>query len=335
MIKENDNNTKRRKQCNKNNRNHLFEQKDKKTIKMAKRKIVKIDEKKCNGCGVCIPNCHEGALQIIDKKARLISDLFCDGLGACIGHCPKGAITIVEREAKPYDEVKTMQENIVPKGKNTIKAHLEHLKEHNETKYLNEAIGYLKSKKITIPKLDNQKGEKSSCPGSQTQSFSTPGKKEFQQGKRIPQLTCQKSLKNKNQAISEHAQKRPTFLTHWPVQLHLIHPSSPQYIGKDVLIAADCVAYSYADFHKDYLAGKSLAIACPKLDSDQEVYVDKIRSMIDDAKIKSLTVIIMEVPCCGGLLYKTIEARDSSKRKIPIQTITIGIKGNVLSQSRV
>lgn len=311
---------------------------------MAKRKIVKIDEKRCNGCGICIPNCHEGALQIIDNKARLISDLFCDGLGACIGHCPKGAITIVEREAKPYDEVKTMQENIVPKGKNTIKAHLEHLKDHNETKYLNEAINYLKcqkskkstnskfrkeieslisehaqkpqfltSKKITIPKLDdqNQKGERSSCPGSNPQSFSTPGKNNLEQGKRTPKLT------------------------HWPVQLHLIHPSSTQYIGKEVLLAADCVAYSYADFHKDYLSGKSLAIACPKLDSDQEIYIDKIRSMIDDAKIKSLTVMIMEVPCCGGLLYIAKQARDSSKRKIPIDAITIGIKGEVLSKTRV
>lgn len=276
---------------------------------MAKRKIVKIDEKKCNGCGLCIPNCHEGALQIIDKKARLISDLFCDGLGACIGHCPQGAITIVERVALPYDEVKTMQENIVPKGKNTIKAHLQHLKDHDETKYLNEAISYLKAKKIAVPKLDNDIGEIGGCPGSKTQSFSTPRKEES--GKRDPQLT------------------------HWPVQLHLIHPQAPQYIGKDVLLVADCVAYSLADFHKDYLSGKSLAIACPKLDSDQEVYISKIKSMIDDAKIKSLTVMIMEVPCCGGLLYMAIQARDASKRKIPIQTITVGVKGNILSQSKV
>src|SRR3989338_4858225 len=114
---------------------------------MKKRKIIRIDEEKCNGCGACIPNCPEGALQIIDGKARLISDLFCDGLGACIGHCPKGAIVIEEREAEPYSEKKAM-ENIVQHGKNTIKAHLQHLKDHNQTKYLNEAINFLKQKNI-------------------------------------------------------------------------------------------------------------------------------------------------------------------------------------------
>ncbi len=117
---------------------------------MAKRKIIKIDEKKCTGCSLCIPNCPEGALQMIDGKARLISDLFCDGLGACIGHCPEGAITIEEREAEPYDEKKVM-ENIVKQGKNVIKAHLEHLKGHGETEYLKQAIQVLKKKGIENP----------------------------------------------------------------------------------------------------------------------------------------------------------------------------------------
>lgn len=117
---------------------------------MKKRKIIKIDEEKCNGCGLCIPSCPEGALQIIDGKARLINDLFCDGLGACIGHCPQGAITIEERETREYDERKVM-ENIVKQGKNVIKAHLEHLKEHGQTIYLNGAICYLKEKEIENP----------------------------------------------------------------------------------------------------------------------------------------------------------------------------------------
>lgn len=134
-----------------------------------KRKIIKIDEEKCNGCEQCIPNCPEGALRIIDNKARMISDLFCDGLGACIGHCPQGAITVETREAEPYSEVKVM-ENIVKKGKNTIKAHLEHLKSHNQSKYFSEAIDYLKEKNIEIPLLDDA-GLSSECPGTKTIDF--------------------------------------------------------------------------------------------------------------------------------------------------------------------
>src|SRR3989338_3777068 len=132
-----------------------------------KRKVIKIDEEKCNGCGLCIPNCPEGALQIIDDKARLISDLFCDGLGACIGHCPQGAIEIEEREAGKYDERKVIQ-NIVKQGKNVIKAHLKHLKEHNEVEYLKEAIDFLKEKHIEIPmnEIFQDQHSHSGCPGS-------------------------------------------------------------------------------------------------------------------------------------------------------------------------
>ena len=133
---------------------------------MAKRKIIKIDEKKCTGCSLCIPNCPEGALQMIDGKARLISDLFCDGLGACIGHCPEGAITIEEREAERYEEKKVM-ENIVKQGKNVIKAHLEHLKEHNQDEYLKQAVEYLKENNIKLPDGDVLTRDKEcACPGS-------------------------------------------------------------------------------------------------------------------------------------------------------------------------
>ena len=139
-----------------------------------KRKIIKIDESKCDGCGECVPNCHEGALQIIDGKARLISDLFCDGLGACIGHCPQGALTIEEREAEPYDEKKVM-DYIVKGGENVIKAHLEHLYEHGEKEFLRQAVEYLDENGIPLPDLDIERKSSNGggCPGSQSVSFET------------------------------------------------------------------------------------------------------------------------------------------------------------------
>ncbi len=282
---------------------------------MAKRQIIKIDEDKCTGCGLCVPNCHEGALQIIDNKARLISDLFCDGLGACIGHCPEGAIEIEEREAAPYDEKKTMIENIIPAGVNTIKAHLEHLKDHNQTDFLNQALEVLKEKGIENPLKDSKEENKMSacgggCPGSKVMDFSE-----------------EKETKESNEDG-----KRSSELRQWPVQLHLVPPIAPYFQQKDVVLAADCVAYALADFHKDYLKDKSLAIACPKLDSNQEVYVEKITSLIDDAKINTLTVMTMEVPCCGGLVQVAKQAAEQATRKVPVKNIVVGIQGDILSE---
>ena len=279
---------------------------------MTKRKIIKIDEEKCNGCSLCIPNCPEGALRIIDGKARLVSDLFCDGLGACIGHCPQGAITIEEREAEPYDERKVMR-NIVKQGKNTIKAHLEHLREHGEMGYFKEAVEFLKEKNIKIDLEDDKMKAKhfNGCPGAKMMDFSEAGQEGSEEGKRASQLR------------------------QWPVQLHLVSPMAPYYQGKDVVLAADCVAYALGDFHKDYLKGKSLAIACPKLDSEQDVYTEKITSLIDDAKINTLTVMTMEVPCCAGLLHIAKQAAENSKRKIPIKSVTVAISGKILSEEWV
>jgi len=279
---------------------------------MKKRKIIKIDEEKCNGCGLCIPACPEGALQIIDGKVRLISDLFCDGLGACLGECPLDAITVEEREAEPYDEKKVM-ENIVKQGKNVIKAHLLHLKDHNDQKHLNEAVDFLNKNNIDVPSLTVKKSHDipCGCPGAKIQDFSD---------------------ENKKGSDEDKSGTRPSQLRQWPVQMHLISPMAPYFLGKDVVLAADCVAYSLGDFHKDYLKGKSLAIACPKLDEGQEVYVDKIAALIEDAKINTLTVMIMEVPCCGGLLQIAQEGLSKSKRKIPIKLIIISLQGDVLKE---
>ena len=275
---------------------------------MAKRKIIKIDEEKCNGCSLCIPNCPEGALQIIDGKARLISDLFCDGLGACIGHCPEGAITIEEREAEKYDEKKVMQ-NIVKQGKNVIIAHLEHLKEHGETKFLNQALEVLKEKGIKNPLSERAHANKhaggpSGCPGTKVVDLRG---KETKKGGVAPSGVSQ--LKN------------------WPVQIKLVPAFAPYLDNSDLLIAADCTSFAYAGFQDDLLKGKILLVGCPKLD-DSEFYKNKFTEIFKMNNIKSVTCAHMEVPCCFGLLNIVKEALSASGKNIPFTDVNIGIKGD-------
>lgn len=297
---------------------------------MVKRKIILIDEDKCNGCGQCIPNCHEGALIMIDNKARLISDLFCDGLGACIGHCPQGAITIEEREAEKYDERRVMEEHIIPKGVNTIKAHLEHMRDHNETEYLNEAFEILKEHNIENP-LKNIESSDDKCSGS---DLSDDSDVEGMQCGCSGSMTRDFSEDKCDDSIEESG-KRKSQLRQWPVQLHLLSPMASYFRNADVLLAADCVGFSIGDFHKDFLKDKALAIACPKLDSNQEIYLEKMVSLIDDANINTLTVMIMEVPCCGGLIGMAQEALEKATRKIPIKLIVVGIKGDIVEEKWV
>lgn len=290
------------------------------------REIVKIDEDLCNGCGDCVPGCHEGALQIIDGKARLISDLMCDGLGACIGHCPQGAISIEKREAEPYDERKVM-EIMVEKGQNTVIAHMKHLKDHNETGFLKEAVNYLKENAdsltfdagevIRTVHFYNNGGhshEGGGCPGSRTRSFAA-----------APTLA----------GVSVAEAPVRSELTHWPVQMHLINPAASHYRSADVVLAADCVAYSMDGFHRKYLKGKALAIACPKLDQGPDIYVEKIRRLIDEAQINTLHLMIMQVPCCGGLTRMVEIAQSQAQRKVPVKRTVIGIQGEVLSEEWV
>jgi len=279
-----------------------------------KRNIITIDEEKCTGCELCIPNCPEGAIQIIDGKARLVSELLCDGLGACLGHCPEDAITIEEREAEEYDERKVM-ENVVKQGINTVRAHLVHLKEHKQDEYYDQAVKYLKKQGIPIPE-EKEPGVHgmpfTGCPGSRMMSFA-----------------------REDAAAEVLAGKRPSQLTHWPIQMHLLSPNAPHYQGADMLLAADCVAYSLGDFHKDYLKGKALGIACPKLDEGKEIYLEKLKALIDGAKINTLTVMIMQVPCCSGLLQLALEAVAQAERKIPVKCIVVGIQGDILKEEWV
>lgn len=280
---------------------------------MAKRKIIKIDEEKCNGCGLCIPNCPEGALQVIDGKARLVSDLFCDGLGACLGHCPQGAITIEEREAQEYDERKVMA-NIIKQGVNVIKAHLEHLREHNQGKYLRQAIDYLKVKGIKNPLEEvRQKGHKhppvsAGCPASKIMNL---------------------RKKEETRAEKNDIPQGESHLQNWPVQIMLLPSFAPYLNNADLLIAADCVPFAYVDFHEDLLKGKVLLVGCPKLD-DTQVYQEKISQILKNNYIKSITYAHMEVPCCFGLVDIINQAISNSGKDIPFREVIISIKGERL-----
>lgn len=235
------------------------------------RKIIEIDEEKCDGCALCIPGCPEGALQIVAGKAKLVNDVYCDGLGACLGDCPQGAITVVEREAK----------EVVAKSESP-KSGLE----------------------MAAPKP-------SGCPGSKSMTFDKP-------------VSSTKSTV-----------ETPSALTHWPIQMHLISPIAPQYVGSDLVLAADCVAFSLGGFHQKYLQGKTLAIACPKLDSSQDIYLEKLIHLINDAKINTLTVFIMQVPCCSGLLQMAQQALAQSSRKVPLKAVVVGVQGDILQEDRV
>lgn len=301
------------------------------------REMVKIDEELCNGCGLCIPGCHEGALQIIDGKARLVSDLMCDGLGACLGHCPQGAITIEKREAEAYDETRVM-EIMATRGMNTVVAHLKHLKDHNETGYLREGVKYLRDNEDKLgfnfqEVIDEVHGTEGRFHGpviQHTNGGGCPGSRSLVIERPVTGITAGVGVGSipgeDNDAGSASELKQ------WPVQLHLINPQAPCYRNADVLIAADCTAYAMGDFHGRFLKGKSLAIACPKLDSNMEVYIDKITAMIDHARVNTITVMIMQVPCCGGLLQIVKSAVSAAQRRIPVKLMVVSIEGNVIRE---
>ncbi|MGL4909017.1 MAG: ATP-binding protein [Bacteroidales bacterium] len=290
-----------------------------------KRSIIKIDEELCNGCGACVEGCHEGALQVIEGKARIVSELYCDGLGACIGECPLGAIEIEERQAEAYNE-RAVMERIAPKGEDTILAHLKHLKEHGELLYFREGIEFLEEHHIVIdlssiqtpssPKNEMPKLA-CGCPGSMERSFVAEG------------------LSREGLRPVSSSSPLTSALTHWPVQLHLVNPNASFFQKADVLLAADCTAFAYPDFHNRFMRNHALVIACPKLDEGQDIYIAKLVAMINDAQINTLQVVIMEVPCCGGLLQLAKTAVQQAQRKVPIKKIVIGVQGEVKEEDWV
>jgi len=283
-----------------------------------KRQVIEIDERRCTGCGDCIPGCPEGALQLIEGKARLVSDLFCDGLGACVGHCPTGAMKVVIREAEPYDERRVMRESIVPKGPAVLAAHLRHLRDHGATDYLKDALSYMQENGIDNPLHAAGAAAPAAhsgggCPGSRTMAFGGPEPA----GGAAP------------------AAGGPSALRPRPVQLHLVSPDAPYYRGSDLLLAADCTAFAMGDFHSRHLKGRSLAIACPKLDSGMDVYLEKLVAMIDVGGVDTITVMLMEVPCCGGLMAVAEEALRRASRRVPLKKVVVSVQGAVQSEEWV
>jgi NAD-dependent dihydropyrimidine dehydrogenase PreA subunit len=225
---------------------------------LVKRKIIEINEKKCNGCGLCIPNCAEGALKIIDGKARIIDDKYCDGLGACLGHCPQDALNIIVREAPDFNE--------------------EAVHEHLKTIRNEQTMG---------------------C-GSLTTLIESESNPEI-----------------KSSALHQ-----------WPVQLNLVPIKAPFWNNADLLLLADCVAVAQPDLHNKLLSGRSVMVGCPKLDNVKH-YVNKLTNILEHNPVLSLTIAIMEVPCCSGLRNIAKLALENSSKKIPMQNFVISVDGKI------
>ena len=232
------------------------------------RRVIQIDEEKCNGCGICAEACHEGAIGIVDGKAKLLRDDYCDGLGDCLPNCPVGAISFIEREAAAYDEA-AVQEN---------------------KKKQMQAMG---------------QAPVGGCPGS-----------------RMRQLERKPAEENQNAGSPVSSQLRQ-----WPVQIKLLPVHAPFYEGANLLIAADCTAYAYAKFHDEFLKDRVVLVGCPKLDSTD--YAVKLAEIIRQNEVQSITVVRMEVPCCGGLEMAAKRALEASGKRLPWQVITVGTDGTI------
>jgi len=259
-----------------------------------KRQIIKIDADKCSGCGLCVSACHEGAIELVDGKARLTRDDYCDGLGNCLPACPTGAITFEEREAAAYDEAAVLAKKAREEDSREDKSHAETA--HAQEKPL--ACG---------------------CPGTASKTFVRHS------GPAHGGAMAGSAAANAARPVAGSAQSE---LSQWPVQIKLVPVNASYFDGAHLLVAADCAAYAYAGFHEDFIRGKITLIGCPKLDEGD--YTEKLTAILSQNDIKSLTVVRMEVPCCGGLAHAATEALRASGKFIPWQIVTISTDGKKL-----
>ena len=272
------------------------------------RKIIHIDEEKCNGCGLCANACHEGAIDIVNGKAKLVREHYCDGLGDCLPSCPTGAITFEEREAPEYDDaaVKRTQEESRKAAANMTIEEISKIEDENERR------------KLMTAKL-KAAGEGGGCPGSRSMQF----KREESEG------AAPDSAATESAAPGTFRSSKPlSRLAQWPCQIKLVPTQAPFFDGAKLLIAADCSAYAYANMHEEFMRGKTTIIGCPKLDDID--YSEKLTEIIANNDIKEVTIVRMEVPCCGGLEMAAKKALQASGKFIPWQVVTISRDGRIL-----
>lgn len=273
-----------------------------------KRQIIRIDEDLCDGCEQCIPACPEGALQIVDGVAKLVTEAYCDGLGACLGECPQGAMSVEEREVEGYDEEGVI-EHLKQNAPDRLDEHMRHLREH----------GLAPGSSAFGQAAGTQGGEAQAAHGPLPGGGGCPSVK-------LMQWSVEEKSAGAPSGGGEAAVSLSSELRQWPIQLHLVNPLAPYFKDADLVLAADCVPFAYANFHNDFLKGKAVAIACPKLD-DTGPYVAKLTRMIDHANLKSIKVVVMEVPCCSGLVHMAREAVERAARSIPMEYVIVDVKG--------
>jgi NAD-dependent dihydropyrimidine dehydrogenase PreA subunit len=247
-------------------------------MKKVLRKIIEIDEERCDGCGQCVPACAEGAIQVIDGTAKLVADKYCDGLGACLGDCPTGALRVIEREADEFDEA-------------AVEEYLKTVAQPEETSAQTMACG---------------------CPSTQIQSFGA-------------------DKARSDTSATDGTGPDESALSHWPIQIRLIPPTAPFLKGADLLVLADCVGGAYAGLHRDLMKGRVVMMGCPKLD-DAEAYIEKFAEVFKTAKPRSITIAMMEVPCCSGLVHIVKEGLRASREDIPVEEVVFSTRGERLEK---